>query len=112
MHKLYELAITTATVAGDDWALAVALNNSIFEPSVHANPEPARRRLEQAFDAVSQTEDVFMIAIISNNIAEESLNQGDRERAATMSAKALELARRIKLRRMIPPRSSYRHSSR
>jgi predicted ATPase/class 3 adenylate cyclase len=101
VHNLYELAITTATVADDDWALAVALNNSIFEPSVHANPERSLQRLEQAFDAVSRTEDLFMIAIISNNIAEESLNHGDRERAATMSAKALELARRIKLRSMI-----------
>lgn len=101
MHNLYEQAIATANAAGDDWALAVALNNSIFEPSVHAHPERSLRRLEQAFDAVSRTEDLFMIAIISNNIAEESLNHGDHERAETMSIEALELARRIRLRGMI-----------
>jgi len=101
VHDLHEQAIATAKAAGDDWALAVALNNSIFEPSIHADSERSLQRLEEAFAAVSRTEDLFMIAIVSNNIAEESLNHGDRERADAMSVRALELARRIRLRRMI-----------
>jgi hypothetical protein len=69
-------------------------------PSAGADARRHESMLAQALDIVTPTQDVFMIALISNNLAVGRLDAGDIE-SARLSTDALGSARRINFRSVV-----------
>jgi len=90
-----EEAVALARAAGDDFVLAIALNNLGGVTHMLGENERARAYLEESLEVRRRIGDLSRIALSLSNVAEMALSEGETEKAATMFAEAAEIATAI-----------------
>jgi predicted ATPase len=85
-------AVHFAREAGDDYALAVALNNLAATQRVLGDTERATAYLEESLELRRRIGDMSRIALSLANVAYIALGRGDTSRAAELYAEAAEIA--------------------
>ena len=90
-----EEAVTLAREAGDDFVLAIALNNLGGVMVMLGENERATEYLEESLELRRRIGDLSRIALSLANVAEMALSQGETTKAATMFAEAAEIATEI-----------------
>jgi len=101
-----EEAVALAREAGDDYVLAVALNNLGAPTMALGENEQATAYIEESLALRRRIGDVSRIALSLCNVADMALLKGDVVRAATLLAEAAEIATAIGDKRHI----SFAHS--
>jgi hypothetical protein len=101
-----EEAVALAREAGDDYVIAVALNNLGAPTMALGENEQATAYIEESLALRRRIGDVSRIALSLCNVADMALLKGDVARAATLLAEAAEIATAIGDKRHI----SFAHS--
>jgi predicted ATPase len=90
-----EEALALARAAGDDFALAIALNNIGGVMQVLGENERARAYCEESLEVRRRIGNVSLISLSLTNLADMALLDGKTDEAATMFAEAAEIATAI-----------------
>jgi len=90
-----EDAVALARAAGDDFVLAIALNNLGGVMSMLGENERASAYFEESLELRRRIGDLSRIALSLSNVAEMALQEGKTNKAATMFAEAAEIATAI-----------------
>ncbi len=90
-----EEAVTLAREAGDDFVLAIALNNLGGVLAILGENEQAAEYLEESLELRRRIGDLSRIALSLGNVADMALLQGKTNKAAIMFAEAAEIATAI-----------------
>jgi predicted ATPase len=90
-----EEAVALARAAGDDFVLAIALNNLGGVMSMLGENERASAYLEESLELRRRIGDLSRIALSLSNVAEMALREGKTTKAATMYTEAAEIATAI-----------------
>jgi predicted ATPase/class 3 adenylate cyclase len=93
-----EEAIAEAHASGDEWVLALALNNQGETFRVHGDPPEARECYEQALDIRRRLGEPRAIALTASNLAGVLLDVGAHEQAESLLDEALSRAEEIDYR--------------
>lgn len=96
-----EEAVALAREAGDDYVLAIALNNLGYAVDLLGEQERADAYLAESLELRRRIGDLSRIALSLNNVAVGSIRRGDLARAAALLAEALEIATAIEDKRHI-----------
>jgi len=97
----HQQAIAAARAAGDDWALALALNSYAVMSPIRAEVSRARALVEESLLVRRRIGEPRAIALTAGNLAEIAIDAGDLEYADTLLNEALTQARTIDFRPMI-----------
>jgi predicted ATPase len=87
-----EEAVSLAHAAGDDFVLAIALNNLGAVMTVLDENERASAYFEESLEVRRRIGDLSRVALSLGNVAELALHQGKTAKAAAMFAEAAEIA--------------------
>ena len=90
-----EEAVALARGTGDDFALAIALNNLGGVMRMLGENERGRAYLEESLEVRRRMGDASRIALSLSNVAQMALEEGKTKEAATMFAEAAEIATAI-----------------
>src|SRR6266576_2305538 len=90
-----EEAVTLAREAGDDFVLAIALNNLGGVMALLGENERAAAYFEESLEVRRRIGDLSRIALSLTNVARMALQEGQTTKAATMFAEAAEIATAI-----------------
>ena len=90
-----EEAVALARAAGDDFVLAIALNNLGGVMAMLGENERAAAYFEESLELRRRIGDLSRIALSLVNVAEMALQEGETTKAATMFAEAAEIATAI-----------------
>jgi predicted ATPase/class 3 adenylate cyclase len=96
-----EEAIAEARASGDEWVLAMALNNQGETFRVHGDPPEARECYEQALDIRRRLGEPRAIALTACNLAGALLDVGEHEQAESLLDEALSRAEEIDYAAMV-----------
>jgi tetratricopeptide (TPR) repeat protein len=99
LAERFEEAIATARAAGDDWALAQALNSYSACPGV--DRDRARAMAEQGLSLFRRVRDPAGTAITAGTVAEVALDAGELDTAEKLINESLEGAREVGFRSVI-----------
>jgi predicted ATPase len=92
---LGERAVALARAAGDDFVLAIALNNLGGVMHMLGESERARVCFEESLEVRRRIGDLSRVALSLHNVAQMALQEGARTKAAAMFAEAAEIATAI-----------------
>ena len=90
-----EEAVALARAAGDDFVLAIALNNLGGVMAILGENERAAAYFEESLEVRRRIGDLSRIALSLVNVASMALQEGEPTKAATMFAEAAEIATAI-----------------
>ena len=88
-------AVRLARQAGDDYVLAVALNNLGAIHDLRGDTERAAAYLEESLELRRRLGDMYGLALSLYNLADGALRKGDAGRAAALYTEAVEIASAI-----------------
>lgn len=92
---LGEEAVSLARAAGDDFVLAIALNNLGAVMTMLGENERASAYFEESLEVRRRIGDLSRVALSLGNVAEMALHEGKTAKAAAMFAEAAEIATAI-----------------